>query len=219
VLSAFDPIRDSLAEAIRTGDDEEAAALARQAVDAGVSPQEIFDSCVVPVLKDIGDQFGRLEIFLPEMIVAADAAKAVFGVLEPVLEAQQAGSMALGKIVIGTAAGDVHDIGKNMVAVMLEVNGFEVIDLGTDVSPQDFLKTARSEEADIIAISSLLTTSLPYMKDVLAVLDATGRNEQFSVMLGGGPVTADWADEVGADGYGKDAAEAVDAARGIVGVA
>ncbi len=217
MLSAFDPIRDSLAGAIRTGDDEEAAALARQAVDAGVSPQEIFDSCVVPVLKDIGDQFGRLEIFLPEMIVAADAAKAVFGVLEPVLEAQQAGSMALGKIVIGTAAGDVHDIGKNMVAVMLEVNGFEVIDLGTDVSPQDFLKTARSEEADIIAISSLLTTSLPYMKDVLAVLDATGRNEQFSVMLGGGPVTADWADEVGADGYGKDAAEAVDAARGIVG--
>ncbi|MFQ5516328.1 MAG: B12-binding domain-containing protein [Acidimicrobiia bacterium] len=217
MLSAFAPIRDSLAEAIRTGDDVEAAALAQQAVDAGVSPEEIFDSCVVPVLKDIGEQFGRLEIFLPEMIVAADAAKAVFGVLEPVLEAQQAGSMALGRIVIGTAAGDVHDIGKNMVAVMLEVNGFEVIDLGTDVSPRDFLKTARSEEADIIAISSLLTTSLPYMKDVLAVLDATGRNEQFSVMLGGGPVTADWAHEVGADGYGKDAAEAVDAARGIVG--
>jgi 5-methyltetrahydrofolate--homocysteine methyltransferase len=205
-----------MAAAIRTGDDEAAGALAQQAVAAGVPPQEVFDSCVVPVLKDVGDQFGRLDIFLPEMILAGDAAKAVMAVLEPVLQEQQAGSLTLGKVVIGTAAGDVHDIGKNMVAAMLEVNGFEVIDLGTDVSPQDFLKTARSEDVDIIAISSLLTTSLPYMKDVLAVLNETGDNERFDVMLGGGPVTADWVTEVGANGYGKDAAEAVTAAKELV---
>jgi 5-methyltetrahydrofolate--homocysteine methyltransferase len=215
-MSAFDAIREPMAEAIRTGEQEEAAALAQQAVDAGTHPQEIFDSCVVPVLKDVGDRFGRLEIFLPEMILAGDAAKAVMNVLEPVMQELQAGSMALGKVVIGTAAGDVHDIGKNMVAAMLEVNGFEVINLGTDVSPQDFLKTARSEDVDIIAISSLLTTSLPYMKDVLAVLQETGEKENYLVMLGGGPVTADWATEVGADGYGKDAAAAVTAARDLV---
>jgi methylmalonyl-CoA mutase cobalamin-binding domain/chain len=215
-MSAFDSIRDPMEEAIRTGDDEAAGALAQQAVDAGTSPQEIFDSCIVPVLKDIGDQFGRLEIFLPEMILAGDAAKAVMGVLEPVLQEQQAGSLTLGKVVIGTAAGDVHDIGKNMVAAMLEVNGFEVIDLGTDVSPQDFLKTARSEDVDIIAISSLLTTSLPYMKDVLAVLKETADNQRFNVLLGGGPVTAHWASDVGANGYGKDAAEAVTAAKELV---
>jgi methylmalonyl-CoA mutase cobalamin-binding domain/chain len=215
-MSAFDSIRDPMAEAIRNGDDQAAGAFAQQAVDAGVLPQEIFDSCVVPVLKDIGDQFGRLEIFLPEMILAGDAAKAVMAVLEPVLQEHHAGSMMLGKVVIGTAAGDVHDIGKNMVAAMLEVNGFKVIDLGTDVSPQDFLKTARAEDVDIIAISSLLTTSLPYMKDVLAVLEETGDNEKFKVMLGGGPVTADWATEVGANGYGKDAAEAVTAAQELV---
>ena len=206
-----------MAEAIRTGDDEAAGALAQQAVDAGVQPQEIFNTCVVPVLKDVGEQFGRLDIFLPEMILAGDAAKAVMSVLEPVLQELKAGSMMLGKVVIGTAAGDVHDIGKNMVAAMLEVNGFTVIDLGTDVSPQDFLKTARAEEVDIIAVSSLLTTSLPYMKDVLAVLKETGEADQFKVMLGGGPVTADWASEVGANGYGKDAAEAVTAAKELVG--
>jgi 5-methyltetrahydrofolate--homocysteine methyltransferase len=214
-MSAFDSIRDPMAEAIRNGDDEAAGALAQQAVDAGTAPQEIFDSCVVPVLEDIGEQFSRLEIFLPEMILAGDAAKAVMGVLEPVLEEMQAGTMMLGKVVIGTAAGDVHDIGKNMVAAMLEVNGFKVVDLGTDVSPRDFLKTARSEEVDIIAISSLLTTSLPYMKDVLAVLQETGE-KRFKVMLGGGPVTADWASDMGADGYGKDAAEAVTAAKELV---
>jgi methylmalonyl-CoA mutase cobalamin-binding domain/chain len=215
-MTAFDSINEALGEAIRSGEKEDAAALAQQAIDTGVPPQEIFDACVVPVLKDVGDQFGRLEIFLPEMILAGDAAKAVIDVLEPVLQEMKAGSMALGTVVIGTAAGDVHDIGKNMVAAMLEVNGFEVINLGTDVSPQDFLKTARAEEVDIIAISSLLTTSLPYMKDVLAVLAETGENKQFKVMLGGGPVTADWASDVGADGYAKDAAQAVIAAKELV---
>jgi len=211
-----DSVRDSLIEAIRNGEPETAGALAQQAVDAGLSPLEIFDTWVAPVLAEVGDQFGRLEIFLPEMIMAGDAAKAVIDVLQPVLLELGTGSMVLGKVVIGTAAGDVHDIGKNMVAAMLEVNGFEVINLGTDVSPQDFLKTARSEDVDIIAISSLLTTSLPYIKDVLAVLEETGE-KGFSVMVGGGPVTAEWATEVGADGYGKDAAEAVTAAKEIIG--
>lgn len=216
-MSSFDEIRDPLVEAIRRGDDAEARTLAEQAIAAEVPPQEVFDVCIVPVLQDVGDRFARLEIFLPEMMLAADAAKAVIEVLEPVLEAQKIDSGRVGKVVIGTAAGDVHDIGKNMVATMLEVNGFEVVDLGTDVSPQEFLKTARAAQVDIIAISSLLTTSLPYMKDVLAVLAETGEHDEFKVMLGGGPVTEDWASDVGADGYGKDAADAVAEARRLVG--
>jgi methylmalonyl-CoA mutase cobalamin-binding domain/chain len=151
------------------------------------------------------------------MVIAADAAKAVIEVLGPALAAGKSGGGAIGKVVIGTAAGDVHDIGKSMVATMMEVNGFDVVDLGTDVSVQDFLRTARDGEVDIIAVSSLLTTSLPYLKDVLAVLDETGERDRFKVMLGGGPVTEDWAADVGADGYGKDALEAVQVARRLVG--
>ena len=216
-MSAFDATRDPMSEAVRAGNQEEATALAEQALAAGVPPQEVLDDCIVPVLRDIGDQFGRLEIFLPEMVIAADAAKAVIAVLGPALAIENSGGASLAKVVIGTVAGDIHDIGKTMVATMLEVNGFEVIDLGTDVSVQDFLRTARDGEADIIAISSLLTTSLPYVKDVLAVLDEAGDKERFKVMVGGGPVTEEWATEVGADGYGKDASEAVQSARKLVG--
>ncbi len=216
-MSAFNGIRDQMSDAIRAGDQDGARALAQRALDEGVAPQQVLSECIVPVLRNVGDQFGRLEIFLPEMVIAADAAKAAIELLGPALEAGKAGGASVGKVVIGTAAGDVHDIGKSMVASMLEVNGFEVMDLGTDVSVPDFLRTARTNEVDIIAISSLLTTSLPYMKDVLAVLDELGEKEQFKVMLGGGPVTEDWAIEVGADGYGKDASEAVHAALRLVG--
>lgn len=217
-MSAFDDIKAAMSQAIHDGDEERAAALARQAVEANVSPTQIFDECIVPTLQDVGDRFSRLEIFLPEMMMAADAVKAIFGVLEPVIKAQKSEVRTLGKIVIGTVAGDVHDIGKNMVATLLEVSGFEVINLGCDVPVSAFLRTAREQECDIIAMSSLLTTSLPYMKDLLAVIKETGEDKKFKVMVGGGPVTAEWAAEVGADGYGKDAAEAVAVARQLMGV-
>jgi methanogenic corrinoid protein MtbC1 len=171
----------------------------------------------MPTLRDIGDKFGRLELFLPEMMMAANAAKAIIAVIDPILKEKEQSGASFGRVVIGTVAGDVHDIGKNMVSVMLQVNGFEVIDLGTDVPVNTFLSSARSQEADIIAISSLLTTSLPYVKDVLAVLSETDEKDRFKVMVGGGPLTSEWAEEHGADGYGKDASEAVTLARKLIG--
>lgn len=203
-------------KAIRAGDEGQAAELAARALAQEADPLDILQQVIVPTLKDIGDQFGRLEIFLPEMMLAAEAAKAIIAELDPVLKAKNESSTSQGRVVIGTVAGDVHDIGKNMVATMLEVNGFEVIDLGTEVSVETFLSTARSREADIIAMSSLLTTSLPYMKDVLTVLQETGEKSKYKVMVGGGPLTSEWARENGADGYGKDAAEAVTLARQII---
>lgn len=205
-----------LSRAIQSGDEAQAAEKTQLAVKAGAAPLEILQKHLVPTLKEVGDKFGRLEIFLPEMMLAADAAKAVIAVLDPILKESKTEGTAIGRVVIGTVAGDVHDIGKNMVARMLEVNGFEVIDLGTDVSVNAFLSTARQQSADIIAISSLLTTSLPYVKDVLSMLRETGEKDTFKVMVGGGPVTREWADENGADGYGKDAAEAVTLAQSLM---
>jgi len=205
-----------LEEAIQKGDEQQAAELTKQAVELGATPLQILQDKLVPTLKDIGDKFGRLEIFLPEMMLAADAAKAVIAILDPILKESKSEGATIGRVVIGTVAGDVHDIGKNMVARMLEVNGFEVTDLGTDVSVADFLSTARQQSVDIIAMSSLLTTSLPYVRDVISVLRETGEQENFKVIVGGGPVTEEWAKENGADGYGKNAADAVTLAHSLV---
>lgn len=216
-MSTWEKTTLAMEQAIRTGDEGQAAELAKHALAQDADPLEILQKVVVPTLKDIGDRFGRLEIFLPEMMLAAEAAKAVIAELEPALIARNESDASQGRVVIGTVAGDVHDIGKNMVATMLEVNGFEVIDLGTEVSVETFLSTARAREADLIAMSSLLTTSLPYVKDVLTMLQETDEKSKFKVMVGGGPLTSEWARENGADGYGKDAAEAVILARKLIG--
>jgi 5-methyltetrahydrofolate--homocysteine methyltransferase len=207
---------EAMSRALAEGDDAEAVALVQEALADGSEPEHIFAEVITPTLTEVGEKFHRLEIFLPEMMLAADAAKAVFAVLQPVIEARKATIASPGRIVIGTVAGDVHDIGKNMVATMLEVNGFEVINLGCNVAPDVFLRTAREKKADIIAMSSLLTTSLPYIRDVLDILNETGAVGTYKIMVGGGPVTAEWAQQVGADGHGKDAAEAVTVARRLV---
>ncbi len=216
-MDAFERIQGSLLEAIYEGDVDGGRRLAEQALALDISPGRIFSTCVEPALMHVGDQFSRLEVFLPEMMASAEVAKAIFDVLEPAMKAQQAGSLSLGKVVIGTVVGDVHDIGKNMVACLLEVSGFQVFNLGCDVSVQTLLKAAREQQADIIAMSSLLTTSLPYMKDLLNFLKETGQGKSYKVMVGGGPVTAEWASQAGADGYGKNAAEAVIVARRLLG--
>jgi corrinoid protein of di/trimethylamine methyltransferase len=215
-MKSFSEIADALAQAVAEGDETQATALAQEALAADLDPQQIFSQVITPTLGEVGRKFSCMQLFLPEMMLAADAAKAVFGVLQPAIEARQSNVAAAGRVVIGTVAGDVHDIGKNMVASMLEVNGFEIVNLGSDVAPDAFLRTARERKADIIAMSSLLTTSLPYMKDLLAVLKETGEKDKFKVMVGGGPVTAEWAAQVGAHGYGKDAAEAVAVARRLM---
>lgn len=216
-MTTFAELKPDLDEAIRDGDEERAAEIAERAMAAGISPTELFNGSIVPVLEEVGDKFGRLEIFLPEMMAAGDAVKAVFRVLEPVIkERHESTAQTSGKIIIGTMTGDVHDIGKNMVASLLEVNGFEVLNLGTDVPVKRFMDTAFKEKADIIAMSSLLTTSLPYMKDLLAMVQEIEPADRFKVMVGGGPVTEEWAAQVGADGYGKDASQAVAVARRLM---
>ena len=212
----MDQFYQELLDCMMDGDDETGVEITKAAIEGGMDPLDIVQKCLVPILDDIGEQFSRLELFLPDLVMAADVAKAVKDEIREHLLNTAGGSENAGKVVIGTVQGDVHDIGKNIVATLLEVNGFEVFDLGNDVKPFDFIETAKKEKADIIALSSLLTTSMPYMVDVLKNLNGLGIRDQFKVIVGGGPVSAEWAKEIGADGYSTDANEAVELCKKII---
>lgn len=212
----MDQFYQELLDCMMDGDDETGVEITKAAIEGGMDPLDIVQKCLVPILDDIGEQFSRLELFLPDLVMAADVAKAVKDEIREHLLNTAGGSENAGKVVIGTVQGDVHDIGKNIVATLLEVNGFEVFDLGNDVKPFDFIETAKKEKADIIALSSLLTTSMPYMVDVLKNLNGLGIRDQFKVIVGGGPVSAEWAQEIGADGYSTDANEAVELCKKII---
>ena len=205
---------EELQESMLDGDDERAVEITEAALADGMDPMDVIQKNMVPILDDIGEQFSRLELFLSDLIMAADVATAVKDVIAAKLT--KADGESAGKIVIGTVQGDVHDIGKNIVATLLEVNGFEVHDLGNDVKPFDFINEAREVGADLICLSSLLTTSMPYMEDVLKSLNGLGIRDQFKVIVGGGPVSAEWAASIGADGYSEDANEAVELCRKIM---
>jgi trimethylamine corrinoid protein len=212
-----DEMRASLRGAVDVADEEAGVALARQALSDGMTPLGFFHEVIEPVLKEIGDAFARLEVYLPELMRAGLVVKAIqTHVLEPVVRTDGGESGSAGTIVIGTAQGDIHDIGKNMVALMLQVNGFKVIDLGTNVSPQVFLESARRERADIIAMSSLITPSLPYIKDVVKRLEGQGQRDRFMVVAGGAPITKAWVEQAGLDGFAEDAVEAVALCRGLM---
>ena len=212
----MDQFYQELLDCMMDGDDETGVEITKAAIEGGMDPLDIVQKCLVPILDDIGEQFSRLELFLPDLVMAADVAKAVKDEIREHLLSNSDSNEAAGKVVIGTVQGDVHDIGKNIVATLLEVNGFEVFDLGNDVKPFDFIETAKKEKADIIALSSLLTTSMPYMVDVLKNLNGLGIRDQFKVIVGGGPVSAEWAKEIGADGYSTDANEAVELCKKIL---
>jgi trimethylamine corrinoid protein len=210
-------LRAKLREIIEGADEEAGIALAKEALAEGLSPLEFFQGVIEPVLKEIGDAFARLDVFLPDLMRAGVVVKAMqTQVLEPAILSAGGESGSAGTIVIGTAQGDIHDIGKNMVALMLQVNGFKVIDLGTNVSPQAFLESARRERADIIAMSSLLTPSLPYIKDVVKRLESQGQRDRFMLIAGGAPITKAWADQSGLNGFGEDAVEAVTLCRTLM---
>jgi trimethylamine corrinoid protein len=209
-------IYQDLIKAIQEGKIEPGVAAARDLIAGGHEVTEIFDSAIVPCLTDIGERFSRLEIFLPDMILAADVVKAIHSELEGSFQGADTLAVA-GTLVIGTAYGDMHDLGKNIVVSMLEVNGFEVHDLGVDVSSQEFIKKAREANADIIAISCLLTTSIPYMADTVELIRGSeADSERFKVLVGGGPISNTIAEEIGADAYGEDAADAVVQARKLL---
>lgn len=208
---------DELSEIIQEGDSDAAVSLAKEMLTSGMTPMSIFSEVIHPILTDLGDSFARLEVFLPELMKAAMVVKAIqTEVLDPEIRKTGDKSFSSGRVIIGTSQGDIHDIGKSMVAMLLQVNGFSVTDLGVNVSPQMFIDTAKRENADIIAISSLLTTSLPFIKDVTSRLEAFGLRDKFKVIVGGAAVNPEWAASAGLDGFGRDAIEAVEICKNLV---
>ncbi|HOX01378.1 MAG TPA: corrinoid protein [Candidatus Paceibacterota bacterium] len=200
-----------LYEAVLEGDAKTARSVTEAALAAGVDPQKLVTEQMIPAMDEAGRRFECNEFFVPELLVSARAMKAALELIRPLLAAR--GAQPAGRVVIGTVKGDLHDIGKNLVAAMLEGGGFEVIDLGVDVSPERFVATAREKEAHLIALSALLTTTMPSMQATVEALQRAGLRERFKVMIGGAPITQKYADEIGADGYSENAAGAVALAR------
>ena len=186
-------------------------AAVQEAIDAGFAPEEVLNK-MISAMDVVGEKFKNGEIFVPEMLIAAKAMKKGVEVLKPLLAAGAAG--ALGKVVIGTVAGDLHDIGKNLVAMMIESAGFEVIDLGVDVPVEKFVEAASADGVKIVACSALLTTTMPAMEATVAALKATGKD--YKIMVGGAPINQEFADKLGADAYTADAASAAKKAKELV---
>ncbi len=206
----LEQMRDSVIDL----DDVLAVKLAQQALDEGIAPLEAIEKGFAPGMTMIGQMFDSLEIFLPEVIAAADTMMAAIEVLKAAIKPGEATD--LGKVVIGTIKGDVHDIGKNIVKTLLLANGFTVYDLGKDVSPNSLVEKAVEVDADIIAMSALCTSTMLHMPDVVRILQEEGIRDQFKVIAGGAPVLPDWAKNFGADGYGENASEAVALCRSLV---
>lgn len=201
---------ENLREAILEGDQEAAVAIGQQLADSDASLLEPVN-VASDVIREVGDKFGAGEVFLPEMVLAAEAMQGFMDEVTPRLEAEAADGEAQGRgtVVIGTVQGDIHSIGKNIVATMLSASGYEVVDLGVNVVPMEAIKAAESAGASFIGLSALMTTSMPYQKEVVSLLDELNQRDDFYVIVGGGPVTRDYADDINANGWAADAAAAV----------
>ncbi|MGD2148185.1 MAG: corrinoid protein [Anaerolineae bacterium] len=202
--------------AIEQGDQEGAKEQAEAWLEAGGDPMKAVEKGLREGLRNVGEKFERLEVFLPEMMMAADAGTAVMEVLEPAVAAGGQRAESPGTVVIGTAKGDIHTIGKNILAMLLRLAGFEVHDLGEDVAATAFMEEAKKLNADIIAISALMTSTMPGQRDVVSLLKDTGAREAHAVIVGGAPTTQEWADQIGADGYAETASGGVDLAFRLI---
>jgi corrinoid protein of di/trimethylamine methyltransferase len=205
-----------MSEAVLNFDSVAAVDAAREAVALKIDPVKAIEGGLAKGLREIGDRFERGEMYLPHLILGADAMEAAVKVLEEHVSKEELKSTSRGTVVIGTVEGDIHDLGLRIVASMLRANGFKVYDLGCNTKSMDFIEKAKEVDADIIAVSSLMTTTMPFMKDLIEALEATGIRNRFKILLGGGPVSERWAEEIGADGYGRDASEAVRVAKELV---
>ncbi|MEM4729451.1 MAG: corrinoid protein [Thermoplasmata archaeon] len=204
-----------LAGAVIEGDAERVTEIVRALLARGLAPSRIVNEGLIAGMNTVGERFKEGEFFIPEVMMSARAMHAGLGIVRPLLtKSEEAGK---GTVVICTVKGDVHDIGKNLVAMMLEGAGFRVIDLGTDVPPERIVEVVKKEGADILAMSTLLTTTLPRIPEAIRALEAAGLRNRVKVMVGGAPVTQAFAEKAGADGYAPDAALAVDKARELVG--
>jgi 5-methyltetrahydrofolate--homocysteine methyltransferase len=202
----------ALADAVINGDQNKALEITKAAIKEGIAAKDILDNGLIKGMDIVGDRFKKNEFYIPEVLIAARAMKMAMVVLEP--ELVKAGVEPVGKLLIGTVQGDLHDIGKNLVAMMLKGAGFEVIDLGVDVGPEKFIEKVKAAKAQVVGMSALLTTTMPGMEKTIKALKKAGI--PVKVMIGGAPVTQDYADRIGADGYAPDAASAVDLAKSLV---
>ena len=200
-----------LYDAIVVGDAKRAVEVTKAALEAGVEVTDLLQKQMIPAMAEVGKRFECNEFFVPELLIAARAMKSAMELLAPKLA--EAGAKPAGRVVIGTVQGDLHDIGKNLVASMLEGGGFEVVDLGVDVSSEQFVEAAGKQEGSVVAMSALLTTTMTVMKSTIEALEKAGIRDKTKVMIGGAPITQQYADEIGADGYSDNASAAVAVAR------
>lgn len=209
---------EKMSQSIIDGDSDASAALAKEAIAIGLHPLDAITKGFVIGVNTIGDAFGRGEAFLPELVMAGEAMKAAVAILDPELQKLGTQRRMLGKVVIATVEGDIHEIGKSLVATMLGASGFEVYDLGVDTPSEKIIGKALEVNADIIAMSALLTTTMVRQKEVIEELEKEGLRSKFKVMVGGAPITRDWVKIIGADGYSEDAVGAVAIAKQLLGV-
>ena len=207
-----------MAQSVIDGEDEEAEALALQALEQGVDALECINQGYTVGMDEVGELFSTGEYFLPDLILGGEAMKAALAVLEPALKAAGQERAVLGHVVLGTVKSDIHEIGKSLVGTMLSANGFEVYDLGIDIESAEFVAKAREYNADIVALSALLTTTMLHQREVIEHLAEAGLRDQVKVMVGGSPVTRGWADQIGAEGFAEDAATAVVEAKRLMGI-
>ena len=210
----MEPILKEIYDSIIDAEQDVTREKVKEALDSGMGPGKILNESMVVAMEEVGRLFEEGEYFVPEMLICARAMQAGMEVLKPAMI--EAKLESVGKVVAGTVKGDLHDIGKNLVCMMLEGAAFEIYDLGTDVSPQAFVDKVRETGANLVAMSALLTTTMPIMKETIAALEEAGMRGQVKVMVGGAPLTSNYAESIGADGYAQDASQAVHLARSLI---
>ena len=211
-------ILDQLREVVILGEPDQARELAAQALEADIAPLVAIEEALNPGMEVVGDRYESGEYFIPDLVMAAEAMKAAMEVLEPALVARQEQRQVLGTVVIGTVEGDIHEIGKSLVATMLSAAGFQVYDLGVDVPVDEFVKQVRETRANVVGMSALLTTTMLNQEVVIQALEEAGLRDQVKVVIGGAPTSPEWAQTIGADAYAENANEAVGVVKGLLGV-
>ncbi len=213
-----DKLYQAMAQSVIEGEPEEAAELAQKGLEAGLGPLAMIEDGFAAGIKVVGDLFSQGEYFLPDLVIGAKAMEEAMAVLNSELHRRQETRQTHGKVVIGTVQGDIHEIGKNLVTTLLAVNGFEVFDLGVDVTDDTFIAKVKEVGANVLGMSALLTTTMPAQKRIIQALEEAGIRNEVKVIVGGAPVTPSWADEIGADGYSEDAVGAVAVVQRLLGV-
>ncbi len=215
-MSTNEEILKGIYDAVLGGKPDEVQDFAKQSLKAGIAPLNVVNEAMTPAIREVGERFGRSEMFLPEMVQSADAMEAALEILEPHFDGDE--GKKKGKVLIATVQGDIHDIGKNIVVALLKVNGFDVYDIGRDVASTEIVDKAIDLDVDVIGLSGLLTTSLPMMRDIIQMLDEDGVRDQYKIIIGGGPTSLDYANSINADGYGETAYNAVELCSQLIEV-